>query len=320
MLIAISRPGFSEGICIVSHEEDIDGIGSAAIAIRATKSRCVYLVGYFEDKWLSLGRRLRAMCGKRSSLSIVISDLNPSMKIVEILDKSLDGCDNKKITWIDHHVWREDVLSKIRNLGYIEIYIDRSRTASENTSSFFGLDGDPVVKPIKNLSRDTDYGFFKHPLSEPLTDVIRYTLYSENTSEYLLKLALKFSRGVVWDYDLEARWVKAREKKLEAIENARKNSVYTSLKGYRVFISIADPMLSSRIILRETGAEGYDIAFVAYTNGSITISRGRNDINCAEIASRLGGGGHPHIAGAQIDRSIIMGGLDKILEYLGKKL
>lgn len=260
------------------------------------------------------------MCRRRGSLSLVISDLNPSLKIVEILDKSLNGCDDKRIIWIDHHVWREDVLSKVKSLGYIETYIDRSRTASENTSSFLGLDGDPVIKPIKDLSRDTDYGFFKHPLSEPLTDVIRYTLYSENNTEYLLKLALKFSKGVVWDYDLEARWLRAREKKLEAIENAKKDSIYTYLKGYRVFISIADPMLSSRIVLRETGAGDYDMAFVAYTNGSITISRGRDDINCAEIASKLGGGGHPHIAGAQIDRGIIMGGLDKILEYLGEKL
>lgn len=311
---------FSENICVVSHEEDIDGIGSAAIAVRATRSRCIYLVGYFEDKWYSLGKRLRTVCGRRGSLSLVISDLNPSIKIVEILDRSLDGCDDKRIIWIDHHVWKEEVLSKVRSLGYIETYIDRSRTASENISSFFGLDGDPVVKPIKDLSRDTDYGFFKHPLSEPLTDVIRYTLYSESNPKYLLKLALKFSKGVVWDYDLEAQWLKAREKKLEAIEKAKKNTVYTSLKGYRVLVSIADPMLSSRIVLREIGAGGYDIAFVAYTNGSITISRGRNDIDCAEIASRLGGGGHPHIAGAQIDRSIVMGGLDKILEYLGKKL
>lgn len=308
----------SSRVYIVSHEEDIDGIGSAAIAMRGTGSRRLYLVGYRVDPWVDLGRVLRRGC-RSGSIEIIISDLNPGRRHIEILAESLRSCPSKRIIWIDHHIWRDESLSLVESLGYVETHIDRSRTSAENMASFLRI-GDEAVKPLLDLSRDTDYGLFKHPLSEPLTDTIRYSLYTEGDRAFLRRLAHKFSRGVLWDYEIDAKWISAIERKKKALEDVRSSVREAVIGGYRALIAISDPMLSSRIVLREIGRTGYDVAFVVYRSGSVTISRGSSSVNCAEIAWRLGGGGHPHIAGAEIDSSVISRGVEAVIEYLRSRI
>ncbi len=307
-------------VYIVSHEEDVDGIGSAAIALRSTGSRRLYLVGYDLDAWADLGRLLRRGCRSKGSMEIIISDLNPGRRHIEILEESLKNCPSKKISWVDHHVWREDVLSFAESLGYIDLHIDRSRTAAENMARFFNVENDPTLKPLLELSRDTDYGLLRHPLSEPLTDTIRYSLYAEGDKAFLKRLALKFSKGVLWDYEVNGKWAMAMERKRKALEDIRNNSREVVIGGYKALVIISDPVVGSRIAVREAGREGYDLAFVVYKNGAVIISRGSENINCAEIAWRLGGGGHPHVAGAQIDPGLVSRGFDAVVEYLRSRV
>ncbi|GAY25736.1 hypothetical protein ATG_09390 [Desulfurococcaceae archaeon AG1] len=307
-------------VYIVSHEEDVDGIGSAAIALRNTGSRRLYLVGYDLSAWADLGRLLRKGCRSNGSIEILISDLNPGKRHIEILAESLVGCPSKKISWVDHHVWRDEVLSFAERLGYIDLYIDRSRTATENMARFFNVESDPALKPLLELSRDTDYGLFRHPLSEPLTDTIRYSLYAEGDKAFLKRLALKFSKGVFWDYEVDSKWALAIERKRKAIEDIRNNSREVVIGGYKALVIISDPVVGSRIAVRESGRRGYDLAFVVYKNGAVIIARGSENINCAEIAWKLGGGGHPHVAGAQIDPGVVSRGFEAVVEYLRSRI
>ncbi len=311
----------SAHVYIVSHEEDIDGIGSAAIALRMTGSRRLHLVGYRFKDWVGLGKVLRRGCMSKGSVEVLISDLNPGRRHMEILAGLLDSCPSKKISWIDHHVWVEEVLSLANSLGYIETHIDRSRTAAENMARLFGVEGDQAVKPLLELSRDTDYGLLRHPLSEPLTDTIRYSLYADGDRAFLRSLAFKFSKGVLWDHEINYKWAMAMERKRKALEEIRRDSREVSIGGYKALVILSDPVVGSRIAVREASRGDHDIAFVVYRNGSVIISRGsREDINCFEIAWRLGGGGHPHVAGAQIDPEIVSRGMEAVVEYLRSKI
>ncbi|MEM4971344.1 MAG: DHHA1 domain-containing protein [Sulfolobales archaeon] len=311
---------FSRDLCVVSHEEDIDGIGSAAVAIKSMKVRCVYLTGYFKDEWLLLSRKIAGRCRDKRSIELLITDLNPNVEMIETLDRSLAKCEDKRVIWIDHHVWSEEALSKARALGYIETHINRSMTATENVIHYFGLEKMIDISVIAYLSRDTDYGLFSHPLSEPLTDVIRYSLYRKGDKRFLIKLARKFSKGIIWDHEIDGVWAEAKREKEKILEDLRRGVVVRDIKGYKTLFLISDPMISSKIAIREAGVKGYDIAFVIYRNGAVTIARGSENINCAEIAMRLGGGGHPHIAGAQIDRKVVEAGLEEIIKYISERL
>ncbi|MDT7890401.1 MAG: DHHA1 domain-containing protein [Desulfurococcales archaeon] len=312
--------GFHDNPCIVSHDEDIDGIGSAAAVIKITGTRCVYLTGYFMDKWLQLGKKIRARCREKGAIELLVADLNPSLEMIDVLDRSLAGCVGKKVIWVDHHVWSGEVLSRVESLGYIETYINRSMTSTENMINYLGLRENAEMNLIAYLSRDTDYGLYRHPLSEPLTDVIRYSLYRKSDTGFLIKLARKFSRGIVWDYEIESIWIEAKREKEKAIEDARRSVVMRNIKGYKALFMLVDPMISSKIAIREAQTSNYDIAFVVYKNGSVTIARGSRDINCAEIAMRLGGGGHQHIAGAQIGRESVNRGLEYAIKYISERL
>lgn len=310
----------SRDLCVVSHEEDIDGIGSAAIAIKSIKVRCIYLTGYFKDEWLLLSKKIEKRCQEKVSIELLITDLNPSVEMIEAINRSLARCEDKRVVWIDHHVWSEDALLKARALGYIETYINRSMTATENVIRYFGLEGVADISIIAYLSRDTDYGLFSHPLSEPLTDVIRYSLYRKNDRKFLVKLARKFSKGIIWDYEIDNIWAEAKMEKEKILEDLRRNAVIRDIKGYKALFLTSDPMISSKIAIREAGVKDYDIAFVIYRNGSITIARGSKNVNCAEIAMKLGGGGHPHIAGAQIDKKVMEADLEEVIKYIAERL
>ncbi|MEM1610671.1 MAG: hypothetical protein QXQ57_03365 [Sulfolobales archaeon] len=311
---------FSRDLCVVSHEEDIDGIGSAAVAIKGMKIRCIYLTGYFRDEWLLLGRKIDGRCRYKRSIELLITDLNPNVEMIETLDRSLAKCEDKRVIWIDHHVWSEEALSRARALGYIETHINRSMTATENVIHYLGLEKMIDIRVIAYLSRDTDYGIFSHPLSEPLTDVIRYSLYKKGDKRFLIKLARKFSKGIIWDHEIDSIWAEAKREKEKIIEDLRRNTVIRDIKGYKALFLISDPMISSKIAIREAGVKGYDIAFIVYRNGAVTIARGSENINCAEIAMRFGGGGHPHIAGAQIDRKLVEAGLEEVIRYISERL
>ncbi|MEZ0290040.1 MAG: DHH family phosphoesterase [Sulfolobales archaeon] len=286
---------------LVSHEEDIDGLASAALLLRVYRDSDVILTNYHRGKWMYAIRKIRALCSVSKNLQIFITDLNLKTWMIEELDKALKRCYEKKVIWIDHHVWDEESIEIIKKLSYVEVYGDREHTATELVASFIGLK-DEVTELLTELSRDSDYGLFRNPLTEPLTDLIRYLVYVARRKSRLVKLVKRFSRGVVWDSYADFTWGIAVEYKRRVLEEARKSLIETSINNCRVLFIFANPMLSSGVILNTLDRQ-YDIAFTIYTNGSITIARSRDQriIDCSLIARRLGGGGHRHIAGAQVN-------------------
>lgn len=304
---------FPASPCIVSHEEDLDGLGSAAIGVRLLRTRCFILAGYGRDSWLRAVKELSRRCG-REGLEILFADLNPSPRMLEALRSSLGACRSPKIRWVDHHVWAGEAEAIAKEMG-VELHVERSRTASENLAILLGAGEDAVAMALVELSRDTDYGIFSHPLSDPLTTLIRFALYREGDRAYLRRLVIKFSRGVLWDHEASSRWRRASEEASEALSEALASYRRARIGGRDAVVVLADPILSSRKILGRLG-ESYEIAFVAYRNGSMTIARGSPEINCAEVARRLGGGGHPHIAGAEVGAEAVSKGLEAIVEFL----
>lgn len=309
--------GSSARVCLVSHEEDIDGLGSAAIGVRLLRTRCFVLAGYGRSSWPLAVGELSRRCGRGVS-EVLFADLNPSPGMLQALRSYLGACGSPKIRWVDHHVWGDEALALAQKMG-VELHIDRSRTASENLAILLGGEGDPVSRALVELSRDTDYGIFSHPLSEPLTTLIRFALYREGDRAYLRRLVLSFSKGVLWDHEASLRWRRAGEEASKALSEALSSYRRARIGGRDAVVVIADPILSSRKILRALG-ESYEIAFVAYRNGSVTIARGSPEINCAEVARMLGGGGHPHIAGAEVGAEAVSKGLEGLVEFLTARI
>jgi oligoribonuclease NrnB/cAMP/cGMP phosphodiesterase (DHH superfamily) len=295
-----------ENVIGVSHEEDIDGIGSAAILLRVLGVRNIVLTNYHREKWYYAVKKIRGYCESLGNITIYITDLNLKKWMINSLDHGLSNC-VKKIYWIDHHLWDKESDELTDKLGYYVKYNDAKHTASENLAEFLGVKEDPVVDLIKILSRDSDFGIMQHFLTEPLTDLIRYLVYIKKSKALLKKLVRKISRGVFWDYETELLWRNAYKMKREVVENTLRNYIYKEVDDRKIYFFFTEPVTSSYSLLKSFG-EKHDLAIVIFSNGSITIVRGRDrdDIDCSEIARRLGGGGHRHIAGVQVRRRMII--------------
>ncbi|MEM4484910.1 MAG: hypothetical protein QW366_04130 [Sulfolobales archaeon] len=306
-------------VAVISHEEDIDGLASATLLLRFYRESSIILTNYHKMKWVHAVRKVHDLCRSYKNLELFISDLNLKPWMLEKLDKGLEECSEKKVYWIDHHVWDEESLRLVEKLGYVKTYGDREHTSTELVARFLGVH-DEVVEILSELSRDSDYGLFKNPLTEPLTDLIRYIVYIMKRKSKLLKIVRKFSRGIIWDSSMDFTWESAIRYKARALEKARENLFQTEIKGCKILFIFSDPILSSKILLERIGAGiEYDIAFTIYSNGSITISRKNNLIDCSSIARRLGGGGHMYIAGAQISSRIVRD-RDRVLREILSKI
>lgn len=286
----------------VSHEEDIDGLASASVLIRSVIVDRIFLTNYHVDKWRYVSREISDLCERYGDLEIYITDLNLSTEMINTLDNALRRC-SKHVYWIDHHKWSIESIELTDSLGYFTRYGDKNFTATENLARYLGVSEDPVVKLLSELSRDSDFGYMRHVLTQPLTNIIRYTVYVSRNKFLLKRLVKKFSRGVLWDQEINDVWVEASRYIEKALSKALDSKRIIEDRKRILFI-YSEPVLSSKIILSSISDLDYDLAVVVYSNGSVTISRNRDDIDCSLLARALGGGGHEHIAGAQIKKSL----------------
>ena len=297
-----------EIIISVSHEEDIDGIASSSIILRFIGFDYLFLTNYHLSKWRYFTERVKKLCsefrGKSINVRIYITDLNLKPFMIRSLDNSLSNCPLKKVYWIDHHKWDSESIDLVNSLGYFTAYGDKNFSATENLVNYLNVSEDPVASVLAYLSRDSDFGLMKHILTQPLTNVIRYIVYVSKNKLLLKKLVKKFSRGVLWDPEINSIWINSIEYIDNALEETLRSIRFVEINNKRILFASANPVLSSKLVLGNISDAKFDLAVMIYTNGSVTISRGRNDIDCSVIAKAMGGGGHEHIAGAQIDPRI----------------
>ncbi|MGC9147938.1 MAG: hypothetical protein ACP5GI_00620 [Sulfolobales archaeon] len=313
----------NEIIISVSHEEDIDGIASASIILRFLGVDYLFLTNYHFNKWRYFVETVKRLCyrfGKESTrVKMYITDLNLKPFMIRSLDNNLSNCSLKEVYWIDHHKWDSESIDLVNSLNYFIIYGDKNFSATENLVNYLNVSKDPVANILAYLSRDSDFGLMKHVLTQPLTNVIRYIVYISRNKLFLKKLVKKFSRGILWDHEINSIWKNSVEYINKALEETLRSIRIIEVNNRKILYTLSSPALSSKLILGNIYNVKFDLAVIIYTNGSVTISRGRNDIDCSVIARALGGGGHEHIAGAQISPKIARD-LNKAINMITEKI
>jgi oligoribonuclease NrnB/cAMP/cGMP phosphodiesterase (DHH superfamily) len=304
-------PGESPDVIVLTHG-DADGLSSAALLQSLHQNRAVVQTVSYHGAY-GYDDALQDLIDARVSHTLLyICDFNPPDRTDATVPEELHTlikdryCDVK---WFDHHPWDDDVLTAYRNAG-VDVVLD----TDECTASLIQQDAEDqnVTFPrrlteLVAVTKDIDLWIRDDPRS-PRLNVFAGLV--DDPSEYVQTV---LEHGVDLPADIDAQ-IDDRIARNERLEHAAVNHAESHKIGEDTTLAVTYTRdgRSSEIgnELTERAGDAVDIAVVLRANVSAGIyshSDGQGDdpdptvfARCHEIASTLGGGGHPTASGFPI--------------------
>jgi len=275
---------------IISHARDIDGIFSAALAIRKAKKEnenySLILIDYPEyglliDKIKNSGE------DRIIILDIGVND-NKVKELIEALKSS-----KSFIIWVDHHVWENSTIKEVSK--YCNLVIGNN-SATFLFSRIFSKDS--FSRKLAKVADDSDFFINKLKISKKLSLIITY--FNAFSKEKLYWLAEYFSENIRLSRDMEELAEKIEKEIEEARKEVEKKLKIIEIQKKRIGLvelsKILNPSFEGDRLIKEKNLNTCIMLFKNENGYSVSI-RGEKAL---ELAKLLGGGGHPNAAGASI--------------------
>lgn len=271
---------------IIYHKSDLDGIGSAAIAIRLFPDAQLYPAEYNQERYVT-----EDFEGK----DVIILDFCPQ-EIEKIKEVS------KSFVWCDHHLSAKQ--------AHPELWQTADGTRDENYSAIyltweFFFPEKIVPKAVELIQ---DYDIWKFVYGDQTKAFHCYApiqlLYPDsNDWEVLL-----FNGDAYTDSYVELGKILLAAKK-DRVSKCMRDIVSKSLWGFKVGFVNTNHDISD--VGHDICERGHDVGVVwrMVEEGYIVLSFRSINIDVSEIAKSLGGGGHKYASACQMS-------LDKFVELL----
>ncbi|MEM0293371.1 MAG: DHHA1 domain-containing protein [Saccharolobus sp.] len=286
---------------------DFDGTASAAIYSRAVKSLPKTVFFTEPNKLHNLLKSLEL----RGVYNIIIADLgiNASTfnEILKELKRLID--EGASIEWFDHHVWKEEWKEELKKIG-VKVYHDMS-TCGAGVVYKYKNSNDEFSKQLASADCSVDIWLHNDPMGEKLRRIV------ESNKDYSWKneLIKTFYNGILWNENFDKMLEDILTKELEGYKKVMKSFKVLEIDGHKLAVAIRwkgppDISYAAQFIMSRTGAS----VFVSANGKSISFRS--NEIDVRQYAVKLGGGGHPLAAGAQLKVPLIY----RLANRLGIKL
>ena len=282
---------------------DFDGTASAAVYARAVGSLPKTVFFTEPNKLHTLLRSLEL----RGVYNIMIADLGINANTFNDIVKELRRLINQgaKIEWFDHHVWKDEWKEELKKIG-VNLYHDTS-TCGAGVIYKYKNPNDNFSRKLASADCSVDIWLHDDPMGEKLRRIV------ENNKDYSWKneLIKTFFNGILWNDAFDKILEETMSKELEGYKKVMKSYRLLEINGYKVIIAVRwkgppDISYASQFLMTRTGAS----VFVSANGKSISF-RSR-EIDVRQFAVRLGGGGHPLAAGAQLKVPLLYRFLNKI--------
>ncbi len=302
----------------ISHG-DVDGVVSAALVVRYTSNVAVRL-----SATSALPKVIRSAMYDiimRGADTIIISDLNPSSgnanDIVETLSQYVKA--GVKVVWLDHHEWSTSAIEAVRNAG-VELIIDNECVAAEVVYSYLEkivpeIREDKLVHALISLAIDDDRFLNRNPLAIKWRRLLRWYNW-----EFRRKTVRAFASGELWPHWAQKAYEEIEREYDALIRRALEGMKIVEIRGYKIVVI---PPISDKIhpgdLQLELSRRGIDadLFVIMYSKG---VSFRSNQINVADLAKSMGGGGHIYSAGAPLMHGDVELVVDSIRRYLSGNL
>ncbi len=286
-------------IVSITHEHDLDGIGSQAIIKRYfdllpehQKTQIIYKFATYVDFVEKIQSILET---DKIPSQLIISDIGFNDSF-EVLFSSFEtakkrGC---KISWFDHHIVDDLIKDRLRNL--IHTYInDPERCAAEIVRDYY-LPNDVISDSIAKFARDTDFRTELFEIASNFQSIISFNrgTHNDHNKHRVVKL---LSEG-----DFENKWFKAQ---LESLKKWLEEESAFAL-GQAIIISLepfGDVVISwaklggGKITKLIKQKYPYAKVFIGIDSRYNEIIIHSDFLNCREFAKEFKGGGHKERAG-----------------------
>ena len=291
-------------IVSITHEHDLDGIGSQAIIKRhldlsseTQQTEIIYMFATYVD----FVEKIRVILNSDKIPSqLIISDIGFNDSFEELFTyfetAKTRGC---KISWFDHHIVDDVIKERLRNL--IHTYInDPKRCASEIVKDYF-LPNDVISKNIAKFARDTDFRTQLFEVASDLQSIISFNRgdHNDHNKHRIVKL---LSQG-----DFENKWFGSQ---LEALKQwleeetsfALEHATIISLESFGDVVISWAKLGGGKItkVVRQKFPRAKAFFGIDSRHNEIIIHS--DFLNCREFARDFKGGGHKERAGFKYSR------------------
>ncbi|MBD3195947.1 MAG: hypothetical protein GF317_12875 [Candidatus Lokiarchaeota archaeon] len=315
-------------IISITHEVDLDGLGSQAI-IKRYFEKVKYIepqkIRLYFAQYTNFKEKVKSVLNREElPEKLIISDLGfnddfnelfPLFKKAQIMD-----C---KIFWFDHHIVDSKIRLKLKQL--LSVYLNnKKKCAAEIVKDYF-LPEDPIANEIAEYARDSDFGTNKYKISEELQSVIAFNRGIKklsNRKHIVNFLSVGNFLDVWFDQQLESLkiWEEreiqkvTRNIKIYGIENLGEIIIsFAKIGGGKIAKWLKQHYPEKKLYL------GIDSRY----NEVIIYS---DYVDCRELARQYHGGGHRNRAGFkistlinkrnEIDKKFLEDFVLKILKYV----
>ena len=292
-----------EGALFIVTHTDLDGVGSAAAALRVTgRSLSDVVILYAEPYNVHEALEIVEEHASKGD-TLLVSDLGPNRdsfpRAIETIRRLVE--EGVNVEWYDHHIWSREDQEALRAAGAY-LALDTSTCATgvvvHYASRRRGLEPDDFLLELERAVCAADLWRWDHYLAPKLFRVAD-SRYEEGREAWRNRLVEKFSNGIIWDEELEEKLVEYVDLELKNY-NSILRTTYVTGEPCRVAAASKKRGPPSNSFLGASLQSRYnaDIAVIIRDNGGMSL-RSRN-VNVQKIAVELGGGGHPRAAGARI--------------------
>lgn len=296
-----------QNVFVLSHASDIDGVGSAALVkIKYSIPHSNMLFSDYSKQGLSYADRKLSRHYKKG-ITLFIADLGVHPGIVDlyrsILKSVKDG--GGKVLWFDHHPWADESIKKLTPLCDAAIIGENSKyCATEITYRELGFK-DAFTKKFVQIVHYSDFNIKPKSTAQRkavATYALSITSYNSKDSWDEKMADLRHVAEVISKGDLFDSKVKADAARFDKINRSRTKQMVKALEIRKnVAVGFSKQVQSTYGCAAVIDASRKKIGIYVNT----AVSRGHirsTGPDISGLARSLGGGGHPHASGFDIDR------------------
>ncbi len=289
----------------ITHMSDIDGIGSAALLKMKydIPDNRQFFADYSVKSLEGVFGKLKRIYKKGDML--VIADLGLNKGTISIFSSIVKLFKNNggRVAWFDHHPWSGEAIEKVASLCDIAIIGEnRKHCATEITHRELGF----TDNFTKNFARVVHYSDFniRPKKKEDYETVGTYALsiaYYNTLDEKKRDANLHNIVNVLCSGKLTDRKMRSDAIRFDTTNKKRIKGMLSDLHvGKVAAVGFSKDIQSTSACAAVMKKSRKDVALY------INIDKGRGHIrskitDCSSLAVGLGGGGHPHAAGFDVD-------------------
>lgn len=295
-------------IVSITHANDIDGIGSAALLKERymIPSARIFFTDYSIEGISYVEKSLRKILDWETGTVLFLTDLGMNKKLIRTFIRIIREVKQKRgrVIWFDHHVWHENELRKVASICDLAVVGENPRyCATEITYRNLGFKNG-FEKKFIDLVHYSDFNLTpRNPKMRKLIGIYALSITFYNTLPYAKRdKSLRHLVEVIAGGRFADSKITNDAEKFGRLNKRRIGKMLKRLHRIRndVFMGFSDHIQSTQgcgAIMKKTGC---DIAI--YVNmDKFTIHLRSKKADTTVLSKKFGGGGHPHASAFRIE-------------------